>query len=119
MNRAPSNIATTLLLAAALAGCGQDRDGPPAGLAAIECRPADGGPMERVCTIEKMASDDGTVLVVRAPDGSFHRLLIVRDGRGVIAADGAEPLIVRSAGRGTIEVVAGGMQFRLPARVTP
>ncbi|MFZ5707732.1 MAG: hypothetical protein ACOY5R_20930 [Pseudomonadota bacterium] len=119
MDRALNSIATVMVFAAALTGCGRGGGEPPAGLEAIECRPTDGGPMEKVCTIERMTSGEGTVLVVRAPDGSFHRLLIVRDGRGVIAADGAEPLAVRSVGRGTIEVVAGGMQYRLPARVTP
>jgi len=71
------------------------------------------------CTIERDTSPDGPVLTLRKPDGSFRRLLMVRDGRGVIAADGAEPARVSAAGGKDIDVAIGGMVYRLPARVTP
>ncbi|MDB5687046.1 MAG: hypothetical protein JWR77_1635 [Rhizorhabdus sp.] len=71
------------------------------------------------CTIERDASPEGNVLTLRNPDGSFRRLLIVKDGRGVIAADGAEAARVSPAGPGNIDVAIGGMIYRLPARLTP
>jgi hypothetical protein len=65
-----------------------------------------------------MATPEGTALTVRNPDGSFRRLLMVGDGRGVIAADGAEPAVVRPGDAKSIDVAIGGMVYRLPARVT-
>lgn len=72
---------------------------------------------DEICTIESAASPDGKVLTVRSPDGEFRRLLVVRDGRGVIAADGAEEVGVKSAGVGSIDVRAGEIVWRLPATV--
>jgi len=101
-----------------LAACGSpaDEEAIP-GARAIDCRLADTKDFERICTIERTESPDGPVLVARAPDGGFRRFLIVGDGRGVIAADGAEPVAVHPAGAGHIDVTAGGMVYRLPAKV--
>ena len=64
-----------------------------------------------------MQTGSGLMLTVRhADDGRFHRLLVTRDGRGVVAADGAERAVVAIAGDG-IEVVIGGDRYRLPATV--
>ncbi|HEU4958786.1 MAG TPA: hypothetical protein VFT56_00115 [Sphingomonas sp.] len=57
------------------------------------------------------------MLVVRNPDGGFHRLQVTHDGRGVIAADGAESAKVTIVEAGTIEVAIGGDRYRLPAVV--
>jgi hypothetical protein len=57
------------------------------------------------------------VLTLHNPDGGFHRLLVTKDGRGVVAADGAEPAIVRVVGEREIEVAIGGDRYRLPATV--
>lgn len=100
-----------------LAACGTSEEERIAGAEPVDCRLADAAAFERICTVERTQSPDGTVLVARAPDGGFRRLLIVRDGRGVIAADGAEPVSVRAAGAHHIDVAVGGMVYRLPARV--
>ena len=71
----------------------------------------------RVCTVDRVAGPDGLVLTLSHPDGSFHRLLVTRDGRGVIAADGAEKAVVTVLGPDSIEVALGGDRYRLPARV--
>lgn len=71
----------------------------------------------RVCTVDRTQSADGLVLTLRHPDGAFHRLLVTRDGRGVIAADGAEKAVVSVIGDGEIEVALGGDRYRLPATV--
>ncbi len=97
----------------------QDAEAPIAGSRPVECRLADRPDFEPGCTIERTASPDGPVLVLRRGDGSFRRLLIVRDGRGVVAADGAESVTVRSAGEDHIEVSAGDMVYRLPAKIAP
>lgn len=71
----------------------------------------------RVCTVEREQGADGLILTLRHPDGAFHRLLVTRDGRGVIAADGAEKAVVTILGNDSIEVALGGDRYRLPATV--
>ncbi|KKC23809.1 hypothetical protein WP12_23035 [Sphingomonas sp. SRS2] len=72
-----------------------------------------------LCTIDRMITPDGAVLTARAPDGEFRRLLVVKDGRGVIAADGAEMVKVTPAGSDGIDVMAGDIVYRLPAKIAP
>jgi hypothetical protein len=78
-----------------------------------------GGAFARACTVERVTGDAGLVLTLRAPGGSFRRLLVTKDGRGVVAADGAEPAKVTILGPGRIEVAIGGDRYRLPASVRP
>ncbi len=74
-------------------------------------------PMARGCTIERTQTRGGLTLTVsHDDDGGFHRLLVTRDGRGVVAADGAEPATVRIVDGG-IEVAIGGDRYRLPATI--
>ncbi|NNC72158.1 MAG: hypothetical protein HKN78_04695 [Sphingomonadaceae bacterium] len=70
-----------------------------------------------VCTIEQVQSDEGVILTLRHPDGGFRRLLVTNDGRGVIAADGAEPAEVTPMSGNQIEVVIADDRYRLPATV--
>ncbi|GHH07114.1 hypothetical protein GCM10008023_00880 [Sphingomonas glacialis] len=83
----------------------------------IVCAQRGSGDFARVCTVDRTQSADGLVLTLRHPDGTFHRLLVTRDGRGVIAADGAEKAMVSVIGSGEIEVALGGDRYRLPATV--
>lgn len=76
-----------------------------------------GRPMARECTVEQTPSDKGLILTLRHPDGAFHRLLVTRDGRGVIAADGAQTVKVSVTGTDGIEVALGGDRYQLPATV--
>jgi len=115
----------TLLL---VAGCGS-KDANQAAREAvasddrIACQPAGVEALEPVCTIERTMSDKGLVLTIRHPDASFRRLLVTKDGRGVIAADGAEQARVRVAdtiGKGSeIEVTLAGNRYILPATLKP
>ena len=82
----------------------------------IECRFPGNAQFERSCTFEREGAD-GAILVLRKPDGGFRRLRVVTDGRGVIAADGAEPARVTILADNRIEVAIGGDQFRLPATI--
>jgi hypothetical protein len=66
------------------------------------------------CTVETEA--DGT-LVVRNPEGGFHRLRPTNDGSAVVAADGAERAQVMLVDGNTIEIAIGEDRYRLPAMV--
>jgi len=119
---------SSALLITALAGCGESKtdtkvlaqvEANQASEAAddgrVQCAPAGAEAFARVCAIERAESDRGMVLTVRHPDGGFRRLLVTTDGRGVIAADGAEPAEVTLVGQDEIEVAIGDDHYRLPA----
>lgn len=74
---------------------------------------------QRSCTVDRGETGAGLVLTVRHPDGAFHRLLVTKDGRGVVAADGAERAKVSIVGGKSIEVVLADDRYRLPATVGP
>jgi hypothetical protein len=97
-----------------LSACG----GPPAAKAGdrIECALDGALAFERVCTVERTPGRD-VLLTLRGPSGSFRRLVATQDGRGVMAADGAEAANVKLVGEGLIEVSIGSDRYRLPARV--
>ncbi len=85
----------------------------------ILCAPHGATGFSRVCTIDRTPTQDGLYLTIRQPSGGFRRLLVTRDGRGVIAADGAEASIVTPIGENEIEVAIGNDRYRLPATVKP
>ena len=83
----------------------------------IVCAPPGSGDLSRSCTLDRAQTDQGLVLTARQPDGGFHRLLVTKDGRGVVAADGAQPAKVSIVGDNRIEVAIGGARYQLPATV--
>lgn len=83
----------------------------------ILCARAGAGQLEPVCRLGRTASAEGLVLTLRHPDGGFRRLLVTSDGRGVIAADGAQQARVRIVGSSEIEIALAGDRYRLPATV--
>jgi len=83
----------------------------------IICARAGSDDFARVCTLERTKDAQGLILTLRHPDGVFRRLLVTRDGRGVVAADGAELATVSVRGANEIEVALGGDRYRLPATV--
>jgi hypothetical protein len=124
-----TRISSAILLLL-LAGCGSHKD-DQAGLAnveaqqraaaddsgQIECAVGGQGAFARACTVDREESDQGLILTVRNPDGGFHRLLVTKDGRGVIAADGAQPAQVAIEDADHIAVTIGSDRYRLPATV--
>jgi hypothetical protein len=109
-----------------LAGCGRggaDQAGgtgtSPTGVPddRIACATEGAGDFENVCTVEREAGPTGTILTLRSPNGSFRRLRVTTDGRGVVAADGAERATVTLLGPDKIEVALGGDRYRLPAHL--
>lgn len=106
------------------AACGDPDAGRKEALAAaaedsdrIECATEGAAGFERVCTIERSEGPDGLILTLRSPSGGFRRLLVTKDGRGVVAADGADPALVSVISDDRIEVGIAGDRYRLPARV--
>lgn len=110
----------------ALAGCGQEASKPGNLVGATEetaATPADDGKADcriggaeewaRDCTVER----EGEILTIRHADGGFRRFRVLADGRGLEAADGAEPAVVKIVGNQRIEVAAGADRYRLPARI--
>jgi len=83
----------------------------------IVCARQGSSDFARVCTVDREQVASGLILTVRHPDGAFHRLLVTKDGRGVIAADGAEKAVVTVLDKDSIEVALGGDRYRLPATV--
>ncbi|MDB5690030.1 MAG: hypothetical protein JWL91_1906 [Sphingomonas bacterium] len=110
------------LLCILAGGCGQQAAGDPfaangAAPETIACAVAGQTEFSDACAIDRTPGADGPTLTIRHPDGGFRRLLVTRDGRGVIAADGAEAARVSIAGDSRIEVTVGGDRYRLPATV--
>ena len=106
-----------------LSACGGADDTPkdvlasaPEGAERIECA-IGGGVFEAACAVDRAQSPEGLTLTVRSPSGSFRRLLVTQDGRGVVAADGVEQAVVTPLGPDRIEVAIGGDRYRLPATV--
>jgi hypothetical protein len=83
----------------------------------VECALDAAPAFERICLLERASGEEGLTLTIRSPDGSFRRLLVTNDGRGVIAADGAEPAVVAIVADSRIEVAIGDDRYRLPATV--
>lgn len=106
-----------------LSGCGESEPTPkdvlasaPKGAERIECA-VGGEAFAPVCAVDRAQSPDGLTLTLRSPSGSFRRLLVTSDGRGVVAADGVEQAVVTPLGPNGIEVAIGGDRYRLPATV--
>jgi hypothetical protein len=110
-----------MVLLMGLAACGAPRGAEEAASAdrdgRIECAPAGADRFARDCLVERASGRDGPVLTLRKPDGGFRRLEVTNDGRGVAAADGAEPAQVTILDDRRIEVAIGDDRFRLPATV--
>lgn len=106
--------------ALALAGCQAQPSAPFGGSDAdkVECRIAAARDFARDCVVERTTGPEGLSLTIRHPDGGFRRLLVTTDGRGVVAADGAEPATVAIEGKGIL-VTIGDDAYRLPATVKP
>ena len=121
MNRHPILAATALALA--LAGCDPSPSSDGAATASgaqganVPCALAGASSFKAECSVERMPSGEGLVLVVHHPDGGFRRLLVATDGHGVMTADGADQANVTVVDPGTIEVRVGDDRYRLPATV--
>jgi len=67
------------------------------------------------CTVERSLVDGNQIVVVRLPDGGFHRLQVSKDGAQLEAADGAQPS--QSARKGDrYEVILGQDRYVIPVK---
>ena len=108
----------TLILLLTACGGGAEEEGATLETdGKIDCRIGADTQFTRFCGLERAKTEQGTLITVRKPDGGFRRLLTTRDGRGVVAADGAEQAEVTIVGDNLIEVAIAGDSFRLPARI--
>jgi hypothetical protein len=115
------------MLLLALGACGDAGEATQEALAASEEKAADGGSIacavdgassiSRECRMERLSGPEGTMLTMRHPSGGFRRLLVTTDGRGVVAADGADLAVVSVIGEDRIEVAIAGDRYQLPATV--
>ncbi len=124
-------IFSVIVLALTVSGCGDSKqatkfaldeaEAQAAGAAAedgrIACAVTGATQFSRSCQLEQGQTAAGLILTVRHPDGGFRRLQVVKDGRGVIAADGADRAIVTLRDTNEIEVALAGDRYRLPATV--
>ena len=107
-------IAVVLLLAA----CSKGGVAKVAGGETIACALGGTQQFKPDCTIERSAADGAQVIVVRLPDGAFHRFEVSKDGQQLLAADGADQS--QSALKGDrFEVILGPDRFVIPAHDKP
>lgn len=110
-------LGAMLTMCLALASCDQTPTTPFGGEARpdaqVDCAIGAEGGWSRDCALERA----GDLLTIRHPDGGFRRFRILSDGRGLEAADGAEPAHVQIVDKDRIEVRMGGDRYRLPARM--
>jgi len=69
------------------------------------------------CAVERLArrQDGDDVVVVRHPDGSFRRFVLIDNGTRIATADGAEELRAEQKGA-LLEVTVGPNRYRFPSR---
>ena len=115
---------SSLLLLMPLAACGQGKQEAAraqeqrevAAAPHFPCAKGD-APLRPDCTAERTQTKQGWVITIRHPDGHFRRLRVTDDGRGVVAADGAEAAKVTPAGADGVDIAIADDRYRLPATV--
>lgn len=85
----------------------------------IQCMLDGSTEFSQTCELKQSKGTLGPMLSVSGPSGGFRRLLITQDGRGVVAADGAEAALVTPRGVGVVEVAIGRDRYLLPATIKP
>lgn len=106
-------------LAATMAGCSSDEEAAPAvaqGDEQIACAVSGAQEFSEVCAVDRVQADGTMILIVRHPDGAFRRFEVVKDGRGLIAADGAEPAKTEIAGD-KLSVSIADHRYLFPAKI--
>ena len=107
-----------MVLAVMLAACEPAIEGPPGigkGDEAIACALGGEEEFSSACRVERSLAGGTLYLIVRHPDGAFRRFEVLKDGRGLSAADGAEPAAISMAGEDLV-VAVGLDRYRFPAR---
>ena len=100
-------------LALLLAACSPQTSGAPAG-ERIDCALGGAANFIRDCTVEHGKLDGGSMIIVRHPDGGFRRFTVLKGGKSLALADGAEALAIAVTADG-IDVSVDGDRYRFPA----
>lgn len=103
------------LLCLALAACPGAQETPKG--RRIDCKVGGAASFVPDCFVEDAREGEKGFLTVRHKDGAFRRFEMVDDGRGVIAADGADEASAQWSSEGVLEVAVGGDRYRFPARM--
>ncbi len=119
-----SDALVLLLLSGAAAACSgetaADAELPSGGDdSRIACALGNETEFTEQCDAERVQNGERRELVMRHPDGGFRRFEIVSDGRGLIAADGAEEAVVMPLADGRIQLTVGEDRYRIPATIKP
>ncbi len=105
------------ILPLVLAACSQGAPPPVAdGPEHIACALGEGAQFAPVCAVERATAADEALVIVRHPEGGFRRFTMLKDGRGLSAADGADLAQQEIAG-GLLEVRVGADRYRFPIKV--
>ena len=112
-----TRTSSALVLGLALAACSRAPAEAPPG-EAIACALGGSSAFKADCSAERSSAGGKQFIVLHNPDGGFHRLEVVADGRGVVAADGAHEIASALAGN-TLEVAIDGDRYRLSAARMP
>lgn len=105
--------ACVLVAVALLPGCSADAAKVAEGGEHVACALGQDARFAPVCAVERGVQDGEKVLVVRHPDGAFRRFLVLKDGHGLAAADGADLAQTGIAGN-LLEVTVGQDRYRFP-----
>ena len=93
----------------ALAACSKGGTAPAEQGESIACALGGSLQFKPDCTVER----EGNSIVVRLPDGAFHRFTVSKDGQSLDAADGADK--AQSARKGDrFEVILGQDRYVIP-----
>jgi hypothetical protein len=93
-------------------------EGPPGigkGDEEIACALGGEEKISSACRVERALAGGTLYLIVRQPDGAFRRFEVLRGGRGLFVADGAEPAAISMTGE-DLEVAVGLDRYRFPAK---
>lgn len=104
-----------LLVCAGLAACSPAEDAPKGRV--IDCATAGSTKFLPDCFVEDSRVGERRFLTVRNRNGAFRRFEMVDDGRGVVAADGADEATAKWSAQGVLEVAVGDDRYRFPARM--
>lgn len=115
------SLSASLLVAGALlASCGADSGAQASAVdpdgETIACALNGAEGFDTRCGVERDEQGGSLFLVIRHPDGGFRRFEVVKDGRGVITADGFDEAEARVDG-GILEVAVNRDRYRFPATV--
>tara|TARA_R110000772_G_scaffold37859_5_gene89669 strand:+ start:1225 stop:1659 length:435 start_codon:yes stop_codon:yes gene_type:complete len=83
----------------------------------IECAINGDSDFSQDCQTERLSGENGVTMIVRHPDGGFRRFKLLTDGRGLVAADGAEKATIEIIEDDQILVSVGSDKYILPARM--